>query len=218
MEYIRWCDELSADIRRNYDIKYDSISSSGASVMLPEGITINDVAKVIADGRELKKTDLRDFLNKGLSNTPQSITIIYARPHKPIRYINESRSALFEDGLFKTELDFCIGDTVKITDGEASYTVHITDINENGFVYDGDSVPVGEREVEFYRELTDSTLIPAPYDSAYVDFVNARVSLYQGDESGYRTFMGQFNRKINDYRFYLTRNMPRTEAKTKNWF
>ena len=217
LEYIRWCDELSADIRRNYDIKYDSISSSGADVMLPEGVTINDICKVIADGRELKKTDLRDFLNKETSNTPQSITIIYARPYRPIRYINESRSALFEDGFFKTELDFCIGDTIKITDGDAFYRVHITDINESGFLYDGDSVPAGEREVDFYREVTDTTLLPAPYDSAYIDFVNARVSLYQGDESAYRTFMGQFNRKINDYRCYLTRNMPRTEARTKNW-
>ena len=217
LEYIRWCDELSADIRRNYDIKYDSISSSGASIMLPEGITINDVSKVISGGRELKKTDLRDFLSKGISDDTQSFTIIYACPHKPLRYINELKNALFEEGFFRTELNFCIGDTVKITDGELSYTVHITDFAHEGFVYEGDSVPVGEREVRFYREITDSTLIPAPYDSAYIDFVNARVSLYQGDDNAYRTFMGQFNRKINDYRHYLTRNMPRAEAKFKNW-
>lgn len=218
LEYIKWCDELSADIRRNYDIKYDSISSSGADLMLPEGVTINDVAKVIADGRELKKTDLRDFLNNGFSDTPKSLRIIYACAHKPIRYINESKSAFFEDGFFKTELDFYVGDTIKITEGELSYVIHITDFADEGFVYEGDSVPAGEREVHFYREITDSTLIPAPYDSAYIDFVNARVSLYQGDDSAYRTFMGQFNRKISDYRNYLTRNMPRAEAKFKNWF
>ncbi len=229
LEYIRWCDELSADIRRNYDIEYGSISSSGAKIMLPEGITINDVSKVVADGRELKKTDLReygftyDYSEKGSvikrsSLAPQSFTVIYSCPHKPLRYIDEKINALFEEGIFKAEIDLCIGDTIKITEGEAVYTVHITNFAEEGFVYEGDSVPAGEREVHFYREITDSTLIPAPYDSAYIDFVNAKVSLYQGDESAYRTFMGQFNRKMNDYRCYLTRNMPRTEAKTKNWF
>lgn len=228
-EYLRWCDELSADIRRNYDIKYSSITSSGASILLPAGVTINDVSKVIADGKELKKTDLRNFgfsydysekgnVIKRSGEAPQDFTVIYASTHRALRYINEKKRCEFGKGYFKVELDLFIGDTIKITDGRYVYTVNITDITDEGYVYAGDNVAIGTREVDFYRVITDQTLMPPPYDSAYIDFVNARVSLYQGDDSAYRTFMGQFNRKINDYRCYLSRNMPRTDAKIRNWF
>ena len=229
MEYIKWCDELSADIRRSYDIKYKRISSSGARVMLPENVTVNDVSKIIADGKELKKTDMRnfgfsyDYSKDGVviersGESPGTFTVIYACPYIPLRYINLDGSAVFGEGEFMAEPDFYIGDTVKITDGHTVYTVHITGFTEGGFTYTGDAVPPGEKQVHFYREITDTTLLPAPYDSAYIDFVNAKVAMYQGDENGYKTFIGQYNRKISDYRHYLTRNMPRKEAKVKNWF
>ncbi len=229
VEYIKWCDELSADIRRNYDIKYKSISSSGAKVMLPENVTVHDISKIIADGKELKKTDMRDFgftydyseggaVIKRSGENPGSFTVIYACPYTPLRYINLDASAVFGEGVFEAEPDFYIGDTVKITDEDTVYTVHITGFTEDGFTYTGDVVPTGEKQVHFYREITDKTLLPAPYDSAYIDFVNGKVSLYQGDVDGYKTFIGQYNRKISDYRYYLTRNMPRKEAKIKNWF
>ena len=228
-EYIRWCDEVSADIRKNYDVIYDKFKVKSAQVLLPEDVSINEVAKVIVDGRELKKTDLRDFgfiyeygergrVLKKADGIPSELEVIYAVPHAPIRYIDEDDAAVFSEGSFVCGIPFASGDTVKITDGDTEYTVHITDSDENTFFYRGAEIPEGERTVRFYREITEKTLLPAPYDTAYMDYVNAKASLYQGDQEAYRSFMEQYNEKMKDWRMYLTRNMPRIKSRLKNWY
>ena len=229
-EYLQWCDELSADIRRNYDIQYGKIKANSSSVLLPENVSIHDISKIIMDGRELKKTDLRDFGieyeylpdGKLLKKTDGSISdfeIIYATAYTPIRYIDEDMDVCFSGNSFTCPgAAFMVGDTLKITADDTVYTVHIIDIGDGGFVYEGDSVPEGEKRAHVYREITDKTLLPAPYDSAYMDFINAKIALYQGDADAYQSFMSQFSTKLSDYRSWLTRNMPRTETKFKNWF
>lgn len=233
-EYIDWCDELSADIRRNYNVSYDSVKAHGSKVLLPEDVEINDISKIIMDGRELKKTDLRDFgieyeysetgkVLKKNDGTVCDFEIIYALPHIPIRYIDEDVEVIFEQGSFTiknqySDVFFVPGDNVIVTDGEQRYKALIWDIEtDNKYIYRGSSIPVGERTVHMFREFDERTLIPAPYDTAYMDFVNSKVALYQGDTDAYSSFMGQFNVKMNDYRKYLTRNMPRSEAKFINW-
>ena len=228
-EYIRWCDEVSADIRKNYDVIYDKFKVNSAQVLLPEDVSINEVAKVIVDGKELKKTDLRDFgfiyeygergrVLKKADGIPSELEVIYAVPHVPIRYIDEDGAAVFSEGSFVCGIPFVAGDTVRITDGDTDYTVHITNSDENTFFYRGEEIPEGERTVRFYREITEKTLLPAPYDTAYMDYVNAKASLYQGDQEAYRSFMEQYNEKMKDWRMYLTRNMPRIKSRLKNWY
>ena len=228
-EYLMWCDELSADIRKNYDIVYDMITADSPEVLLPEGISVNEIAKIIADGKELKKTDLRDFgfeyeygdrgrILRKTNGASGSFEIIYAVPHHPIRYTDEEGIAVFAGNTFTCDKPFLTGDTVKITDGSDEYTVHITDMEGNVFFYGGAEIPEGERTVRFYREITEKTLIPAPYDTAYIDFVNAKAAMYQGDNSAYRSFMEQFNEKMKDYRLYLTRHMPRVKSRFMNWY
>ena len=228
-EYIRWCDELSSDIRKNYEIVYDKITVNSSEVLLPEGVSVNEIAKITADGREIKKTDLRDFgflyeygergrTVKKADGTPSRLEIVYEVPHHPTRYINEEGLASFSDSSFISDKPFLTGDTVRITDGGEEYTVHITDTEGNVCFYTGAEIPDGERKVQFYREITEKTLLPAPYDTAYMDFVNAKASMYQGDSASYRSFMEQFNKKIRDYRMYLTRHMPRTKSRFINWY
>ncbi len=228
-EYLRWCDELSSDIRKNYDIAYDQITAHSPEVLLPEEVSVNEIAKIIVDGKELKKTDLRDFgfeyeygergrtLRKR-DGLPSSLRIIYAVPHTATRYINEDGIAVFDGNTFTCEKPFLVGDTVKITDGEKEYTVHITDMEGNMFFYSGEEIPHGERKVGFFREITEKTLMPAPYNTAYIDFVNAKAALYQRDKGAYSSFMEQFNEKMKDYRMYLTRHMPRGKSRFINWY
>ncbi len=225
-EYLDWCDELSADIRNNYNIQYATIKCNAPEVLLPEGVDINRISKIIMDGHELKKTDLRDFgidyayfvEGRGIRKTDGSASdyeIIYALPHLPTRYINKEADVEFGDQSFScTEATFAVGDSVKVDD---TYNVLITDVGENVFHYSGDIIPEGKRKAKLFLEITDKTLLPPPYDTAYMDFVNAKASLYQGDTAAYKTFMGQFNSKMLDYRSYLTRNMPRSEARFINW-
>ncbi|MBQ7975291.1 MAG: hypothetical protein IJ300_06350 [Clostridia bacterium] len=229
-EYLRWCDELSSDIRKNYCFVYDKITVHSPEILLPEGVSVNEISKITADGKELKKTDLRDFgieyeyglqgrTIKKTDGTASDFEIVYAVPHTPTRYINEDGTAVFSGNSFSCGSPvFVTGDTVKITDGDEAYTVHITDVDDGVFFYSGAEIPEGERQVHFYREITEKTLIPAPYDTAYMDYVNAKVSMYQGDSAAYRTFTEQYNEKMKDYRMYLTRNMPRIKSRFKNWY
>lgn len=53
-EYIRWCDELSAEIMRNYNESYSEKTETGSCVLLPPGIDIDDISKIIMDGKEKK--------------------------------------------------------------------------------------------------------------------------------------------------------------------
>lgn len=227
-EYLTWCDELSADIRRNYDIRYGSIKACGTQVFLPPNVSVNDISKIIMDGRELCKTDLRDFgidyiytggnrvLQKRM-DAPSEFEIIYAVPHAPVRYIDANAPGEFNESFFSCPLSFKEGDSVKIGLGEREYAVFITKADKV-FYYSGDTLPVFSGEAHFFREIQDKTLLPAPYDTAYVDFVNAKVALYQGDRNGYKNFTEQYNTKMSDYRQYLTRVMPRIKSKFINWF
>ena len=226
-ECIAWCDELSGDIRRNYDERYSSKTVSGAvSVLLPPGIDIMDISKIIMDGRELDKTDLRDFgityeyeargrrLKKN-DGVPSDFEIIYRQQHEPIRYIDGDYSIIPTDNDYFCieDIGIYVGDTLKIDD----YTVHITDIDNGMYYYTGDYLPTDMKTVHVYREIQDETLLPAPYDTAYVDFIIAKSCLYQGDQEGYASFAAQCNQKLQDYKKYADVNKPRERRKFTNW-
>lgn len=233
-EYIRWCDELSAEIMRNYNESYSEKTETGSCVLLPPGIDIDDISKIIMDGKELDKTDLRDFgidyrysargreLKKN-DGTVSEFRIIYRTPHDPIRYIDTDAVFTFGDRHFVCgDVDVYSGDTLIITDGDNEYRIYVVDIAvQDGevalYLYEGDEIPAGQRTVHVYREIQDMTLLPAPYDSAYIDFCNAKVSLYQGDSAAYNAFMSQYTAKMSDYEKYITRNKARVKRKFLNW-
>ena len=241
-ECIRWCDELSSDIRRNFDERYATKTVTGAaSVLLPSGVDITDISKIIMDGRELDKTDLRDFgityeycpkgrILKKNDGSVSDFEIIYRQPYVPIRYIDMSKVLTRQypneyftlhngGGVRMTDSDIYVGDTLTITAGPNKYTVHITGIEDSyKFYYTGSSLPnVAGLGVNIYREIQDETLLPPPYDTAYIDFINAKVSLYQGDPEAYATFAAQYTEKLEDYRRYMNLNKPRVKKKIINW-
>lgn len=234
-EYIRWCDELSAEIMRNYNESYSEKTETGSCVLLPAGIDINDISKIIMDGKELDKTDLRDFgidyrysargreLKKN-DGTVSEFRIIYRTPYEPIRYVDMDVTFVTGDGFFKCpDINIYAGDTLIVTNGDSKYRIYVVDIiadDEEGvrYIYEGDEMPSGmSKIVHVYREIQDMTLLPAPYDSAYIDFCNAKVSLYQNDSAAYNAFMSQYTAKMSDYEKYITRNKARVKAKFMNW-
>ncbi len=229
-EYILWCDELSAYIRKNLDPLYQKIKCSTSCVLLPEDITINDIAKIIMGERELKKTDFRDF-GIEYQYTPEGIRlakkdekacdfeIIYALSYRPIRYIDDTYDAeISNNRLVIKDIPLLENDTIKVTSEDTASIVTITKKDGDTYYVTGDILPTFKGQVKIYRFIKDKTLLPAPYDSAYIDFVNAKASLYQGDKHAYNAFMSQYNSKISDYKYWLNRNKPRTEARFKNWF
>ena len=233
LEYIRWCDEVSAEVMRNYNESYSEKTETGSSVLLPPDIDITDVAKIIMDGKELTKTDLRDFgidysysargreLKKN-DGTVSEFRIIYRTPYEPIRYVDTDAELTFGDGYFMCgDIDVYAGDTLTVTSGDEVHKVYVIDIiaEEDGahYIYEGDAFPEGVQAVHVYREIQDTTMLPAPYDTAYIDFCNAKVCLYQSDSAGYNAFMSQYLTKIQDYERYITRNKPRVKRMFMNW-
>ena len=232
-ECIDWCDELSSDIMRNYAETYNKINVGAVhEVSLPENVNIDDVERIVMDGLELDKTNLLGFGVKWeygpngrvLKKTDGGISdfeIIYKLPHTPIRYIDSDCEITVSDGYFMCDdIGIFAGDTLKIKSGQNVFTVHITDIltDNDGtkYYYSGDTLTGGK--VNIKREIQDVTLLPPPYDSAYIDFVCLKVSLYQGDESGYQAFASQFASKMNNYSAYITRSKPRERKRIKNWW
>ncbi len=225
-EYIGWCDELSSDLALNYIKEYKKREYSGVSeILLPEGVSIYNISKIIIDGREIKKSTLNDFgyeyeyqvegrSLKKRSGGAFDATVIYIQPHVPIRYIDEDAEITVSDGGFKCDdIGIYVGDTLKIGDK----VVHITDYDEDsGWRYEGDALEAGTHHI--YREIQDKTIAEAPYDTMYIDFVNMKVAKYQGDSNAYRNFTQYFNNKAEDFHRYINRSRPSEERKFINWW
>lgn len=229
-EYLRWCDELSADIKRNYDITYNLLESTNGTAILPEGVTINDISRIVADGAELRKTDIRDAgyiceygergrVYKETGEAPKNLKIYYAVPYTPIRYVDEDVSLTFmPHGFSGGIIDLREGDFIKITIDNTEYKGVVDGFDGESYKFTGDTLPQGTFMAHIYREIMEKTEMPAPYDTAYIDFVNAKAAFYEGDKNAYASFMSQFNSKFKEYSNYITRNKPRVKSKFYNWY
>ena len=97
-EYIDWCDELSADIALNYlknivKMEYNKVSE----ILLPEGVGIRNICKVIVDGRDGEKITTEEFgfdyeyeekgrrIKKHDGGAFDAV-VYYIKPHIPIEY------------------------------------------------------------------------------------------------------------------------------------
>ena len=81
----------------------------------------------------------------------------------------------------------------------------------------------GEQEefVPISDVLSEVTLIKAPYDEMYVDFLLAKCCYYQRDYDGYNQHIVAFNSRLEDFsKWYIRRNMPKRESenRVKGWW
>ena len=65
---------------------------------------------------------------------------------------------------------------------------------------------------------SDETLCGPPYDSMYIDYVLAKICLYQRDFDTYNQFMASFNSKLDAYKRWYMSGPPRRADKLKNWW
>ena len=90
----------------------------------------------------------------------------------------------------------------------------------------GDEVVVVYRKYPDEYELTEGevgedveTVVGAPYESMYVDYVCAQIAFLQNDAAEYNKFIGAFNDKFSAYKVYYKSNSPSdVPRKFKNWF
>ncbi len=217
------------------------------SILLPEGADIENVEYMTANGREIDKRDLRSlggrrFYVKGLNgrfiengfDPPASVRVDYLAPFSPIRQpcYRGGFSADAEKGEFTiNSYDFREGDIVRIETEPSS---------SSGTVYDGVPVLAAARtdtgcvltvprdtftaEAEsaetalVTRIVTDRTVCPPPFDSMYIDYVLAKIMLYQHDTESANIFMTSFNSMLAAYKNWLIKRMPKGDCRFRNWW
>lgn len=237
-----WCDEVSSmlAIEDRYVLREKLLfPASDGTVLLPEGVDVEDIRAVYSPKGEIKKLDFETLSFRRLRTPEQgAVLVVYVMPYIPIRRVRYRGAVTVNGGEGSFELpcpDILPGDAVTITflasDGTArlelkGVMVMERDFYENGFRFtacspDGSFESAGEISGEdalVRREVTDMTLCDAPFDSMYVDYILAKISLYQRDTEAYNRYMTAFNSRLSAYRRRLADMMPDGNGRLINWW
>lgn len=225
-EMYLWCDEVSSMLSiedRNVFAKEILLPDSDGSVLLPRNVKFENIISVSIDGKILKKEDLRNIsTNTGYSSP---VEVIYLKPYSPIRVIayngeitvDKSKSQLVVD----TEL-FKAGDTINVELGEVSGELQIYDVTFNDGKYQLQAASLEKFPDSgigvISRIVTEKTVCDAPYDGMYVDYIIAKICMYQRDFNTYNQFMTSFNSRLHAYKKWITNQLPQAGGKLKNWW
>ena len=242
-EKIMWCDELGSMLINEHMPTYKKVTlkrESDGTYKLPQNITLLDVDRIISADRVFRKKDVRSRGFKYLSSQKGyeyetisltedvcgSICVIYADKYKRIRYIDEKVEAIANNNTIT--LKECMlreQDVVELSTDENVYNGRVIKISQNqelDFVVEFDFVlkESGKCNMRIYRkEITEETVVDLPYDSMYIDFVNAKICFYQRDYDNYNAHMSMFNSRLEALDLYLSKNMPPSpDTKIKNWY
>ncbi|MBQ3125371.1 MAG: hypothetical protein IJC09_08130 [Clostridia bacterium] len=225
-EMYLWCDEVSSMLAiedRNIFVKEILKPDKEGRVLLPQGVGFENVISVTSEGRELKKEDLRNQNTNMVSSAP--IEVIYLKPYSPIRTVTyngdigvdkEKSQLMIGADIFKT------GDVITVEIGGVSKELQVfgATFNGDGFVVDVSDVEglpdSGAGSVS--RVVTDKTVCDAPYDGMYVDYIIAKICMYQRDFDTYNQFMTSFNSRLLAYKKWITNQLPQAGGKLKNWW
>ena len=227
-EMYSWCDEVSSMLAiedRNLFVKETLFTNIEGTLLLPKGVSFENVCSVMVGGKVLKKEDLRNINPGNFVNSKAEV--VYLKPYEPIRIVNYSGDVTLnkEIGTIKIRNnDFRIGDSVRVTIEDAAVDMPILDIVcEDGYavLY----VPVesigGLPDAEIThieRIVTDKTVCDAPFDGMYIDYIIAKISMYQRDFQMYNQFMASFNSRLGAYKRWITNQLPQASRALKNWW
>ena len=249
-ELYSWCDEVSAILavedRPTYKEKVLPLSADG-TVYLPDGVKFENIERVIADGVELKKEDIRDFAKSTInikgynakvrdaSILPKasSVTVVYLAPYEPIRLCKYNGSIkIHNSSTIKIKnSDFVVGDILTMQGSDNNViapAVPVIQIDYEPFdeyaytLTSTDDALSDITSTDFNgiitRTVTDETLCDAPYDSMYIDYVIAKINMYQRDIAAYNQHMTLFNSKLDSYKKWIVSRMPQSRSTFINWW
>lgn len=227
-EMYLWCDEVSSMLAiedRNVFVKETLQPSKDGSILLPEGVAFENVYSVTCNGKSLKKEDIRNSDNRSFLNS--AVEVIYLKPYMPIRTVKYSGAITVDNTECKIVINsnlFRIGDGLNIKMDNVSSQAKIIDMNLNDDCWELcltsknlDALPEnGLGEIE--RIVTDKTVCDSPYDGMYIDYIIAKICLYQRDFNTYNQFMALFNSRLSAYKRWITNQLPQAGGKLKNWW
>lgn len=233
-EMYSWCDEVSSMLAiedRNIFSAVTLVADKNNTVLLPEGVEFENVVSVKCGNRVLQKADIRAVDGVMDVGVRGQVQVIYLVPYEPIRvtaYDGDMRIDAENDTIYVGYHSFLPGDTAEVSVGGVSAEVSILDtaFDENddfGYV-----ITVGKGELagfgngdcngKIVRVVTDKTLCSAPFDSMYVDYVLAKIGMYQRDYDMYSQFMTAFNSRLSAYKRWLVNHIPQDGGRLKNWW
>lgn len=243
-EFYIWCNEVSAMLAIEDRRVYRSITLNIApddTILLPDGVNIEHVEEISVGNKKLNKCDLRTDMSGRLdisciSSSPafRTASVVYIAPYEPIRlikYIGYAELDPDENTILIKDCEFAPGDTVFTEiNHEVSGAIPVLDIEFSDddtcrsfilTVADGsldDLTELHSDNAVIRRVIDDDTVCEAPFDSMYVDYIIAKIALYQGDISTYNNHMNIFNATLARYKSWLAERMPKKNYSFKNWW
>lgn len=208
-EKLRWCDEVTAGIRRDIKKVYTTVEttvSSPADIQLPEGLSFEDVEVAYLNGQPMDKLDFRSFLaDRAAVSTPGKLKLVFLEQPQPVRNMEiQGEFDLSENFIKLTEPPFVAGDTLEwvvlespedTPDWSQAEVCYVLDAVYDGIVVGEDTfTPQTAAPLALRRVIDDHTEVDeAPYDSMYVEYLLAKMALYQHDYTAYGAHMAQYN-------------------------
>ncbi len=237
-EKLCWCDEVTAQLRREiikvYDMIETEIDETG-NVVLPDDIPFERVENLFYGNQVLEKQDFRSFMSR-LSDTdikysiPRKIRAVYLDLPKPVLRLEIKGEFNTSENIIEiTASPFAEGDKIEICalsdindepEWETSKCAYIVERFNDKILLDGDMLEAQTMApLAIRRVITDFTAIDeAPYDSMYIEYILAKMALYQHDYTGYNAHMTQYNSLYETLRReYKTRSPLTNQVNFKNY-
>ncbi len=230
-EMYPWCDEVSAMIAIEDKCIYNQVNltpTPDGTIALPHGVEFQNIVSVKAGDKTLEKTNLKLTDTGTIDVGGGAVTVVYLVPYKPIRAVKYKGMAKCDGHILAlTTNPFIAGDTLKMETSEGERLITVVDVKfipESEHPY-GIEVGVkqlegveGEIELTLTRQVTEKTLCEAPYDTMYIDYLMAKIALYQRDYQMYNQFMTSFNSRLGAYKRWLINFIPQDGGVLKNWW
>lgn len=215
-EKLRWCQELSALIRKEVKKVYDTVEtciSDWGEVIIPDGISFDDIEAAYINGKYMSKLDLRSFTTEPVKNNGTVvIKLVYLTHPEPVREICISGEYDLSENFLKIhEPPFVQGDKLEYVileegvteaDWSKSDTCQVLECVYDGLMMTEDCfVPQTAAKMVIRRITDDITETDGDaYDGIYVEYLLAKMALYQHDYTGYNAHMLQYNNMYDGLR------------------
>lgn len=231
-EMYPWCDEVSSMIAIEDKCAYAQatlVADSDRCVMLPDGVEFHNIISVMVGDKELKKTNLKltspQRLNVGVGG---EVVVVYLVPYSPIRSVEyKGEAECVGDTIYLAINPFVVGDNVRLITAEGERLVNVVGVSYVPNMAHPFAVTLGMGQLEgldgtldvtLTRQVTDKTMCHAPYDIMYVDYLMAKIALFQRDYQMYNQFMTSFNSRLGAYKRWLINYVPQDGGVLKNYW
>lgn len=210
-EKLRWCDEVSGAIRREIKKIYNTVevrANSQEELELPDDIDFADIETAYVNGKLMDKVDFRSFADgtvpKGIS-FPATIRLVFLTRAMPVRIVNIKGNFDVSENFIKVaDVNLYPGDCIEWVllsdsneepDWEKANRTYIVDQVYDGLVVEENAfTPQTGAPLAIRRVIDDMTEIDElPYESMYIEYLLAKMALYQRDYVAYSAHTTQYN-------------------------